>query len=224
MTLVNAETGEVVESLEHLEGVIERGLGAFFEVGDALRQINGAKLYRHSYATFEDYCIERWSLSRPRAYELMAAADVVETLSAIADTPLPKNEAQARALAPVKDKPDVMADAMRRAAATAPPTARSIAAAVEELVAEETEKAVERKEDAAAISDLNVLAEAAGIDGDPQRQAARAELSRSCKAIYGAGSPHAFLVGQAGQLMPRHKQYVIAAHRWLTDLLEEWGD
>lgn len=211
-------------SLDELEAVIARGLGAFFEVGDALRQISGARLYKDTHDTFESYCIERWQLSRPRAYELMAAADVVASLSAIADTPMPRNEAQARQLAPMRDKPEQMAEAMQRASVDAPATAKKIAAVVEEMLDEAAEKAETVREDKAAIADLNATAEAAGIDGDEKRQTARTTLGRVAKDLTALGTPHQFLVSQTGHLMPRHKTSARAAHQWLSDLLEEWGE
>lgn len=56
--------------------------------------------YRETHGTFEEYCKERWGISRPRAYELMRAAEVKDNLYAIADI---KNEAQARPLTRIKD-------------------------------------------------------------------------------------------------------------------------
>jgi len=55
-----------------------------------------SRLYRQSHPTFEAYCRERWGMSRPRAYEVMGAAEAVCNLSAMADIPLPANERQAR--------------------------------------------------------------------------------------------------------------------------------
>jgi hypothetical protein len=83
--------------LDACEQVIEHGLAKFIEVGNALAVIRDKRLYRAAHATFEVYCDERWNLSRPRAYELIAAAGVV---SAMADTglPAPANERQAREL------------------------------------------------------------------------------------------------------------------------------
>jgi hypothetical protein len=93
-------TTEQDQLTEH-EAVIERGLATFVEVGTALTAIHDQQLYRASHATFQDYCRERWSLSRPRAYELMAAAEV---MSAIPDTlPAPENAGQAVALARVPE-------------------------------------------------------------------------------------------------------------------------
>lgn len=90
------------ERLTERERVIERGLTTFVDVGNALLSIRDERLYRAEFASFEDYCQGRWSLSRPRAYELMSAAGVV---SAMADTglPAPDNERQARELARVPE-------------------------------------------------------------------------------------------------------------------------
>ena len=81
------------------ERTIARGLKSFLEVGMALKEIRDKRLYRQHFDTFEQYVATRWEMSRPRAYELCAASEVVEDLSAIADIRvLPENEAQARPL------------------------------------------------------------------------------------------------------------------------------
>lgn len=113
---------------------IERGLKSFLDVGSALAEIRDSRLYRQTHATFEDYCRERWNLSRPRAYEMIGAAEVV---SAIADTelPPPSNEGQARALrsVPEPDRADVWREATERTGGK--PTAK----VVTEIARERTE-------------------------------------------------------------------------------------
>jgi hypothetical protein len=85
------------------ERTIGRGLKSFLAVGMALKEIRDKRLYRQWYKRFEEYCIMRWELSRPRAYELRATSQVVADLSAIADIRvLPQNEAQARPLSRLK--------------------------------------------------------------------------------------------------------------------------
>lgn len=88
--------------LAELEETIGRGLETFVEVGEALREIRDAGLYKETHGTFEDYCEQRWSMSRPRAYQLMEATSVTQILSTTVDTPLP-NERQARELLPLKN-------------------------------------------------------------------------------------------------------------------------
>lgn len=84
--------------LTDLETVIERGLQTFVEVGNALMEIRDSRLYREQHGTFEDYCRERWAISKIHAYRLMGAAQVVTNLESNQLVTLPANEAQARAL------------------------------------------------------------------------------------------------------------------------------
>lgn len=121
--------------LETLERVIEGGLQTFVDVGEALMEIRDERLYLESHRTFEAYLGERWQMSRPRAYQLIGAAEVVRTLSTTVDTP-PVTERVARELVPVMREdpvalPAVMAEAEARAEG-GPVTA----AVVREVVAE----------------------------------------------------------------------------------------
>ena len=103
-------------ALEQLEAVVDRGLASFVEVGQALLAIRDNGLYKQrGYSRFEDYCQERFRLSRPRAYQLMEAAETVEAVSTIVDTKPPENEAQVRPLAPLAKKdPEAAAEVWRQ--------------------------------------------------------------------------------------------------------------
>lgn len=94
LTAVEATT------LDDLEGIIEKGLSGFVEVGTALSRIRDGKLYRETHGTFEDYCRERWSISRAHAYRQIEAAGIAAALSPVGDIP---SERVARELAPLKD-------------------------------------------------------------------------------------------------------------------------
>lgn len=59
--------------------------------GEPSGEIRDSRLYRQQFPTFEAYCRERWGLKRQRAYELMDAAAVVNTVSEISDT-VPEKE------------------------------------------------------------------------------------------------------------------------------------
>jgi hypothetical protein len=87
------------QSLIELEAVIDRGLGTFVEVGAALLTIRDERLYREAYDSFEGYCLQRWGFKRAHAYRLIEAAETIQGMSPIGDTPPPANEAQARELA-----------------------------------------------------------------------------------------------------------------------------
>jgi hypothetical protein len=97
---MSALTTSERRDLETLEGVVQRGLVTFIEVGRALAEIRDRRLYRQTHGTFEEYCHEKWLLRRTRAYQLIDAAKVGEAMSTMVDTP-PTNERQARELAPL---------------------------------------------------------------------------------------------------------------------------
>ena len=137
--LTPVEAGRLTE----LETTVERGLTTFVEVGQALMAIRDERLYRVEHETFEDYCREQWRMSKAYANRTIAAAEVVSAMAPIGAaemTPIgvtgpngltPANEAQARALAPLKDDAPAMAAALEEASADGKPTAASIAEAVE---------------------------------------------------------------------------------------------
>ena len=55
--------------LERCEVVIKQGLDTFVEVGQALLTIRDKRLYRASFRTFEEYCGERWGMSKPYSHQ-----------------------------------------------------------------------------------------------------------------------------------------------------------
>ena len=84
--------------LGRLEQTIENGLQTYIDVGSALEEIRARKLYRGAHATFEDYCRDRWKISRIHAHRLIQAAELAANLLPMGNIP-PDNERQARALA-----------------------------------------------------------------------------------------------------------------------------
>ena len=111
------------QKLIDLEGVIERGLETFIEVGNALLQIRDERLYQRDYDTFEDYCRERWQMSRSRAHRLIDAATVAGNLLPIGNNPT--HESQVRPL--TKLEPEEQRAAWKLATAINPnPTAREV--------------------------------------------------------------------------------------------------
>jgi hypothetical protein len=68
--------------------MIERGLKTFVEVGKALAEIQDGKLYRRQgYATFEDYCQQRWGMARQTAYDHVKASEVAENVRTCVQNP-----------------------------------------------------------------------------------------------------------------------------------------
>ena len=64
--------------------------------GLALRVIRDMRLYRESFETFEQYCVERWKLSKTHVNRLIKGAEVLKNLAPIGVTDL--KEGQAREL------------------------------------------------------------------------------------------------------------------------------
>ena len=120
--------------LDELETVIRRGLQSFIEAGEALTEVRDSRLYRHTYATFEEYCRDRWNISDSRARQLVAAAETVTTVT-VAGLPAPSNEAQARELAPLREEPEKLRAAWAEAnrATGGKPTAAAVRQAREQI-------------------------------------------------------------------------------------------
>lgn len=93
---------EIVPSLKELEAVIDRNLSSFYEVGKALRTIQGGQLYEKlGYDNFRQYVEARWDFGWNYGYKQMAAAAVQDNLCTIVQKPL--IESQAREFARLAD-------------------------------------------------------------------------------------------------------------------------
>lgn len=128
----------LAKSLAKHEATIERGLGTFVEVGQALLAIREDRLYRDGYETFEAYCGQRWGFTSSRARQLVGAAETVTAVTSAGGSP-PTTEREARALNPLKNDPDKMASALDTAAGRAraegrPMNAGDVKAAVAETL------------------------------------------------------------------------------------------
>lgn len=146
--------------LARLECDVQSGLTEFRRAGLALAEIRERKLHREEYATFDDYCRERWGLSKTHANRLISAAQIVEslTLEAPVGAVLPQTESQCRALAGADPEDRAMAwSGAVDLAGGEQPTAEEVLRAVElareidpeeyaAAVAEETEAARRRGE------------------------------------------------------------------------------
>lgn len=108
------------QRLEQLESVIQKNLQSFYEVGRALMEIRDNRLYEkvRGIANFETYCRERWDMSKPRAYQLIEAAEINENLSTIVDEK-PTHETQLRPLSKIKN-PEQQREVWKKAIDTAP--------------------------------------------------------------------------------------------------------
>jgi hypothetical protein len=160
------------ERLSTLERIIETGLQTFIEVGNALTEIRDSRLYRRCYHTFEDYCRERWQMTRMRASQLISAAAVVANVNNCLHSPT--HESQVRALANLE--PEQQREAWKEATQDNPkPTAKRVAEAVAKVqVAPEPVKVPTRR-DQANVMFVNHVANALkylGLAGVELKEAA----------------------------------------------------
>ena len=102
--------------LAELETVIENGMKHFLVVGRALLRIRDSRLYRDTHRTFNDYCRDRWGMSRSYAHRMIEGAKTADNLLPIGNTPV--NEAQARPL--TRLEPERQDAAWQEAVETAP--------------------------------------------------------------------------------------------------------
>ena len=112
--------------LERCEVVIKQGLETFIEVGQALLTIREKRLYRLEFGTFEDYCREKWGMSRQKAHQMIGASNVINGLSTMVDI-LPQSERQARPLTSLE--PEAQREAWKEVVHQAEQTGQPITAA-----------------------------------------------------------------------------------------------
>jgi hypothetical protein len=109
------DSGPLTKSEEELltgyEHILTRGLATFFEVGNALMAIRDNHLYRCGYASFEEYCNERWGIGRTYAWRVIGAAERLRLLP-VDDTPRPSSEFQMRPF--LKLQPEAFPSAWKR--------------------------------------------------------------------------------------------------------------
>ena len=67
--------------LGQLELEIERNLTGFIKCGRALLEVRESRLYRERYASFAEYCRERFAIARSTADQLCRSTIVYETLT-----------------------------------------------------------------------------------------------------------------------------------------------
>jgi hypothetical protein len=123
------DESSITVELGTLESRIEKGLRAFWDIGQSLGQIRDKQLYRQSYKTFDEYCLNRWEMSRRSAYRLIQAALVYENVTRGSQSfvnvthgsqnqILPTNERQIRPL--ITLPPEKQREAWDKAVSTAP--------------------------------------------------------------------------------------------------------
>lgn len=107
--LTEAQNAELMK----LEKQIKRGQEAFFVTCRALVEIEAKKLYVR-YGSLADYAAEKWEMTPPEVSHYKAAARVLEILEGFGKSKMPKNPAQARELAKLKDDPEGLQEVWKR--------------------------------------------------------------------------------------------------------------
>lgn len=79
-TLSDEEAAELAKQERTLDKLLPNFLSSVAQIGGALTVINQKRLYRQTHKTFEQYVAERYDLSRPHAYSVMAAAATFDAL------------------------------------------------------------------------------------------------------------------------------------------------
>jgi hypothetical protein len=72
-------SGEKTLKVE-LEAVVQAGLDEFLRVGNALATLRNKRLFRTEFATFEEYCRNKFGLARSSADSLIRSAQTAEVL------------------------------------------------------------------------------------------------------------------------------------------------
>lgn len=135
---------------ENFEKIFRNCLKSQIEFGRSLRDFRDAKLYRSTHGTFEEYCVDALDMSERRVYELIAAADVIDSLeeNCANGAVLPTNERQVRPL--TRLPADKREAAWKEAVETAPKgkvTAAHVEKVVETRLPPESRKSKPDKED-----------------------------------------------------------------------------
>jgi hypothetical protein len=93
----NRENIANVDRLRDLEDIITRGMMTFQEVGYALMEIRDQKLWKPFFASFDDYCWDRWKYGAKQGNNMIRAAKTAEVVPV-------KNEAIAREFAKLAEE------------------------------------------------------------------------------------------------------------------------
>lgn len=144
-------THELADLMEH-EKVIEQGMQTWLDVSAALMAIKVDRKYLAAgYSTFEEYCRDRWQMSRQNANRLIAGVATVEAIERalpevepMGSIPTPTHERQVRPLAALDsddEKAEAWVEAVERSDGEQP-TAKTVAEVVEDRKPERTPKPV----------------------------------------------------------------------------------
>lgn len=135
---------DAVESRERrladLEANVQKNLAVihrkFAEIGAWLAEIHDEKLYRSKgFATFNEYCNKTFGFTRQHGYRYIKGAAVIDRVKELNPAIEITNEAQARELTGLLDKPDKLKEAVKNLANSDKPLSSTrIRAAVRDVL------------------------------------------------------------------------------------------
>ena len=127
-------------TLEQIEVAIRKDVRAFVRVGLALGEVCNRRMYKPTYACFDDYCRNVWGWCRQTAHRSIDASEIALELSPIGDIQgAIMHESQLRPLAKLPNA-DLRREAFVLAvkgSATGQPTAGQVKAAVNDVLLRE---------------------------------------------------------------------------------------
>ena len=98
----NTLTSAEVEHLDTLEAIVQRGLDADLQLGNALAEISDASFYRGTHQTLDAYLRDRWGISRAPDNQVSQAAEFAAPSSIEVELLGPAPEPVERPLAPAR--------------------------------------------------------------------------------------------------------------------------
>lgn len=129
-----------------LETVVAKGLQTFYEVGEALREIRDRRLYREEFSNFEQYCRERWSLSKTHVNRQIQAAQAARLLDKAGAEIAAVPESHIRPLTklPADRQAEAWAESLKRAGGESNVTRTLVDDVVQELLHEGKAEVVQK--------------------------------------------------------------------------------
>jgi hypothetical protein len=227
VTLVNAETGEVVarctpDEARHLTERIRDAVGAVWSLlVEAHERQAWAAL---GYGSWREYATAEFGMSQSHAYRILDQARVIRAIEEATGSPM--GEISEREARDVKPRLKAVTDSIKeKVAAEATVEPERVKAIVAEVVAEERDKARQEAEDRAALNEVNDNLRRGGIDLDEEALRQRGQFSRLCRDLSNLPAAADFLDVHRDALLPRHIAQAERAYAWLDDfLLELRGD
>lgn len=238
MSLVDADTGEVIETLtadqaRALTDRIKVAVEATWHL--VIEAYQGRAWATLGYSSWDDYCTREFGTSRlrlPREERQEVVASLRDSglsLRAIAAATGESKDTVAREIrsgvSPATPDREIeprfrsTVTPMKRPSKVVGMDGKSYAAKVEKAVEDEKEKVQQRAEDSKALRQLNDDAQAAGFDTDEASLRERGEFARLCRDLANLGSPEQFLERHGDRLTERHLTQAERAYAWLDEFL-----